>query len=545
MNLARLAIRFQQTLSNETMSRAVGSIWLLLALAIWPLQTFGESTPVTDLTSERHDYLTPPLDSWTPQEKWVWSKVRAGEIADLNKRERLEKDLDARKSEEWTRGRILRPRFIETILLSEPFRASLTHNGVWIVGAWFADNVDLSHSHIDHMVRFDNCRFDDGMNLDYAHVSDLFIFNHSKIAGSFSAENINTDTDFWIYDSELSDAVFLKGKVGGSFVLWKTIALKKLNLNSIEVADNIYMHSGNFTNVDLSAALIKRNLTMDNSTLSGDVEMDILRVEGNVYMQNLVATEVGVLTVNYSQITGSLFLAGSTFSKLSLKGTQIGEQMQLADDLGKSVSWPIYGEISLRDVKVGTLQESKDAWPNSIILGGFSYGNIVSTKDDFLARSSGYFIDWLNRSEYSAQIYEELSKFMEQSGARDKADDLRYAGDERQRSLSYGAKWIAQTLSKWIIGYGHGRRVFRCLYWVLAFWLIGFLFLFTDQETRKRGKLWCVIFSIDKLLPIIKLEEENYRTKIKGAAKYYFYFQTIMGYVLASFLIAGISGLTK
>jgi hypothetical protein len=32
---------------------------------------------------------------------------------------------------------------------------------------------------------------------------------------------------------------------------------------------------------------------------------------------------------------------------------------------------------------------------------------------------------------------------------------------------------------------------------------------------------------------------------LHGFAKYYFYFQKLMGWVLASFLIAGLSGLTK
>ena len=54
-----------------------------------------------------------------------------------------------------------------------------------------------------------------------------------------------------------------------------------------------------------------------------------------------------------------------------------------------------------------------------------------------------------------------------------------------------------------------------------------------------------IVFSMDTLLPIIRLREKNYHIDLRGGLAYYFYFHKIIGYVLASFLIAGLSGLTK
>ena len=54
-----------------------------------------------------------------------------------------------------------------------------------------------------------------------------------------------------------------------------------------------------------------------------------------------------------------------------------------------------------------------------------------------------------------------------------------------------------------------------------------------------------VAYSFDMLLPIVRLREEHYKTDLHGFARYYFYGHKILGYVLASFLIAGISGVTK
>lgn len=47
------------------------------------------------------------------------------------------------------------------------------------------------------------------------------------------------------------------------------------------------------------------------------------------------------------------------------------------------------------------------------------------------------------------------------------------------------------------------------------------------------------------LLPILQLEKENYNTHPEGFAKYWFYFHKTAGYILASFVIAGITGITK
>jgi len=54
-----------------------------------------------------------------------------------------------------------------------------------------------------------------------------------------------------------------------------------------------------------------------------------------------------------------------------------------------------------------------------------------------------------------------------------------------------------------------------------------------------------VSYSFDLLLPIIRLREQHYCIDLAGWARYYFYIHKIMGWVLASFLVAGLSGLTK
>jgi hypothetical protein len=96
------------------------------------------------------------------------------------------------------------------------------------------------------------------------------------------------------------------------------------------------------------------------------------------------------------------------------------------------------------------------------------------------------------------------------------------------------------------IGYGYYK--FNSVYWALGFLFIGFLVLWFSGEGRRINydyEINRLFYAFDLLLPIIRLRDKHYQIDLKGWVGYWFYFHKIMGYVLASFLIAGISGLTK
>jgi hypothetical protein len=63
---------------------------------------------------------------------------------------------------------------------------------------------------------------------------------------------------------------------------------------------------------------------------------------------------------------------------------------------------------------------------------------------------------------------------------------------------------------------------------------------------------WCAGASLDQLLPIVELNKEFSdffddpdRERLKGWQLTYFAAQAIVGYVLASFVVAGLAGLTQ
>jgi hypothetical protein len=101
--------------------------------------------------------------------------------------------------------------------------------------------------------------------------------------------------------------------------------------------------------------------------------------------------------------------------------------------------------------------------------------------------------------------------------------------------------WL--TTLDWAIGYGH--HIELAMVWTLVLVIVGAGVMRISGEGPKHGLPVGLSYSFDMLLPIIKLRDAHYEIDLMGWPRYYFYVHKIAGYVLASFLIAGISGLTK
>lgn len=132
------------------------------------------------------------------------------------------------------------------------------------------------------------------------------------------------------------------------------------------------------------------------------------------------------------------------------------------------------------------------------------------------------------------------------------ANAVLYAERERERKQAWrtgnNPRGTGLTLLKWFVGYGYGQRLlWHPLAWVVALMAAGTVVLHLTgvPKVLAGSEAAVVAYSFDTLLPIVELEKSFADVVLHGFAKYYFYFQKLMGWVLASFLIAGLSGLTK
>lgn len=269
--------------------------------------------------------------------------------------------------------------------------------------------------------------------------------------------------------------------------------------------------------------------------------------------------------LKYLSVGSFLDAQDVTLSELDLTGAQINGELRL----GSSSDGNIEGKdckdqkgrkdqnenlhvskLTLRNTSVGVLQDTKTSWPDNLEreFEGFTYDRLGESGYD---RESSWFIDWLEKDKsYSPEPYRHLAGVLRTAGHEDVADAVLFASRERERkesNLSL-AKWLTLWALKLSIGYGY--CYFLALFWIALLVVIGTFILDLVQEHERpsiiSGLLDSAFYSLDMLLPVIRLRERHYCIDLTTWwARYYFYFHKVMGYVLVFFVIAGLSGLTE
>jgi hypothetical protein len=201
----------------------------------------------------------------------------------------------------------------------------------------------------------------------------------------------------------------------------------------------------------------------------------------------------------------------------------------------RSAQWPDGATLVLRDAKVGIIPDLADAWAPGLDLDGFTYRGAGAAEE---------FEGWFSRLDhYAPQPYDQLASVVQSQGNSRLATAIRYLARERERSEATDRAWAWQTTLKWVIGYGH-YPYFATL-WVIGLVMAGAIILRVSGEGPRKGMPYGLAYSFDMLLPIIQLRKRHSEIDLQGWPRYYFYGQKIMGWILGSFLIAGLSGLTK
>lgn len=255
------------------------------------------------------------------------------------------------------------------------------------------------------------------------------------------------------------------------------------------------------------------------------------------------------------RLSEDLDLSGAKLAELYLTASRIAGELRVGSAEHDITQWNSPGRLVLRNAHILALQDrlsnDADAWPAELQLDGFTFDRLggfrgTGPEADMLARPAHWYVGWLERDPtYSPQPYSQLADVFRAAGYKAKANAILYEGRERERSEATGIEKWGLSLLKWTIGYGLGHRYFRALFWIGGLVVLGVMVLRVTGEGRRNGMPWGIAFSLDQLLPIVKLRECHYDVELEGFARYYFYAQKVMGYVLASFLVAGLSGLTQ
>jgi hypothetical protein len=414
-----------------------------------------------------------------------------------------------------------------------------------LTGSKVSGPLDMGKLQVDSSLSMDNAQFGK-VGLASAHIGGELKLTGSKVSGQLDMGKVHVDSSLSMDNAQFGEIVLASAHIGWTLVLAGSKVSGQLNMDKLHVDSSLFMrNNATFADVNLTGAHIGGQLSMAHAAVTGKFQCYSLTVDQDTYLSD--ARFTGTINCRFSKLR-NLHLTHSVFGDdVNLTSGQINGELELGS-AEQSARWSQGKTLILRNARAETIPMMTDAWPAQVDVNGFTHkalrGDIPVDHRRTSECPSDLFQCWFGKQKsFSPQPYEQLAVVVQNQGRDDEARDIRYDGRERERRESGGFKYAWLTTLKWAIGYGH--RIERALGWTIGLMFLGAIVLRISGEGPKHGLPVGLSYSFDMLLPIIKLRDAHYEIDLKGWPRYYFYVHKVAGFVLASFLVAGISGLTK
>jgi uncharacterized protein YjbI with pentapeptide repeats len=444
---------------------------------------------------------------------------------------------------------------------------------------------------------FNNSRFDRSFNLVDAHIGGNIGFSSSTVQGDLDLSAANVAGFVYLRDKDsFQDVKFVGAKIGGNVDAAGSTFHGKLNLNSAKVDGGVYLrHKGSFQEVELVGTDVGNSVDAeDGSIFHGELNLNSAKVDGSVYLRdkssfqdvNLIGAEIGgdldasgstfnrKVYIEDADIGGAALLnSNASFHDLDLYGCGIGRSLYLGGSYfdgyanlasakvmgtlelassGGSAHWTDASTLDLRATSVRGIDDDENAWPNHLYLTGFTYqlpsGSGTQGGLSLADRDLAWYTRWLKSDKnYSRQPYKQVEATLRSVGRNRDADVIGMKSQDRQYDAGKPVLQVAGGLHKWTVGYGY--RPEWAIPWALALILVGGIVAnwLPLSVTMKVSSL--VILSAQHLIPLINFgktyaDADVTSPEVKPWVRRYFYFHSLMGWVLAGLLVAALAQIT-
>jgi hypothetical protein len=447
-------------------------------------------------------------------------------------------------------------------------------------GSTVAGLINMNHVHVNEALFMrDKAQFKE-IDLTAAHIGGQLSLNGSTVTNLLKMNDIRVDQNLFMRDkAQFKEVSLIGAHVGGQLDLSSSTITDMLNMNGIQVNETLVMRDkAQLKEINLIGAHVGGQLDLSGSAVTGTLDMNGIHIDRDLLMNDnaqfkeisLIGAHVGgQLALNSSTVTGKLqgdyidvaltmilgfggtfsdeinlasaklgqdlYLSSGIFNKnVDLTGTQVGGVLSL-----DSTQWLGGASLDLTNGTAGWIDLS-DRWPDTIYLNEFTYHNLSKISENISQQAK----NWLGKQDYAPQPYEQLASVLQSNGRIEDATKIRYAGKEQERKTTpWGSYWFGLVLLDWSIGFGYYLQF--AFYWAVGFVLIGWAVLYSTGQRTKQGVTLGLAYSFDMLLPLVQLNKKHDDVDLDPWPQRYFYVHKIIGVVLTSFIVAGISGLTK
>ncbi len=336
--------------------RSAAAAGLVLALVAAPAVR-ADQTGIMTLPGD--SCSTPLQGSWSEGERWAWDKICTGHIANMV--EFAGGSEDAASDDPWPEGRDLSLRFLEAILLTEPYRSAVPIGGVRIQGAHFSELVDLSNASLVRELWLDKSRFDKGADYLALRSTGLLSMDESRFDGPIDMERSQIDGSIFMRDASIRQGLkIIATRVGSTVDLKRSTIANGLDFERLSTGGGVFLseieESGDLNmlgahigdTLEFSGAHIGGDAKLQRMTLGSDMfaklskdkqtrfdgELDMLgsNFGGGVELTGM--TIAGQLIFEDAVLGGKLWLTGegkirARFANIDLLGARIGSSVYL------------------------------------------------------------------------------------------------------------------------------------------------------------------------------------------------------------------------
>lgn len=580
---------------------------------------------------------------WGDNERWVWQRLCAGEVADFDKRDAAAAAIEAaapaaaapaaaaaapaapapaapaavtaapavaprrnpREAGVWDKTRLLSPRFLPTVLYSEPYRSLLPQAGARIAGCWLAEAVDLKGGLALAPLALESCRIDGALDLSDARFQAYLSIKGSVLARPAALSRLRVDGQLLVADTRIAGALALAcarigelaleaatvggaldltgaeiagrltlraaridgalsldgARIGGGALFERTTLADAANLANVEIAHDLSLANGTHVNgrLTLRGARVRGQIDATEAGFGGPLVTEGLDVTGSWLLRRASFSQRAELTG--ASIGQTLDLSGARLAGLDLSDTRIGGELSFGSN-GNSPTWGAGARLTLLrtqaeaflwpfDTGVADGNVARRAiWPpaGGVDLAGFAYRRLADAMPGEAPPTLAGRLAWLALDD----PYQQLATALRVSGADGDARSVLYAGKERARAEAWASgalgTYAAATLLKMTVGYGLGGKTLRALGWALALTGLGAFILWRVPATRPRGMRWMLLASLDHLLPLIEFDREHGAVIARDLGRFgraYFRLHQLLGWLLAILALAALAGLTQ
>lgn len=500
------------------------------------------------------------------------------------------------------RDEVVSSSFVYEIFTDKILNSALEGKRVVISNASFPDPVRLAGLNVKSSLWFIGCHFLSDLDLSGSNLElDLSILG-SSVAGEFRARSAHIGGSVAVGSREgdepqqeqsLSpvtinsidlDRVRVDGSVSIVEIKSNNLRIAYANigqtLNIVNaIARNVDLHSSNIGNQLVmigsefwprSASLVPEydktainanfmrsaaSVFFNRSVFYGDTMLDGAEINGDFHLEGahldslyLLAADikgrltVGVNNVRYAPVQTTEWEPGAV---LDLGASKIGS----VPIFSSLCYWP--NKINFADLSVETLSEAADLERSSqqgqIQVAPGEQDNSACAK---VEASPKWFVEWLARQSdgrYYPSSYTNISSHLRSYGDIKAADEV----DIDSKRLAMWNELRSGLIFKGVISFllfitiGSGYELWLAALWAVELTIVGALVFRRTPEAKAASMPCCLAFSFDMLIPLIRLREMHYKIDIAGRARYYFYFHRIAGWILGSFIVAALTGITK